>query len=332
MLKANIVHTFSCVNIFYHLVIFYSLIVYYALLRHTKPAMLDELSDIKWNTRQRLAYIEARAYYAGIVSRSDVANAFAMSDPAATKDLKRYNDLAPDNLVYKQSEFGFVASKDFKPHFSDLDPADILPLIIDNQPSPWLASNDGKSLFGLSASRLPKLTRLPDRQIVAQITRAIYQKSKLSILYASLSDNEREKSRIIEPHSLVNTGLRWHVRAYNENSFDFRDFVLSRILEAEVLQEKAASTADYDEDWTETLTLELAPHPKLSPRQQLNLLVDYSEDGGNIRLNIRRALLGYALRSLAVDTTNDQSLNPNAFQLVLVNREEVEIYASWALL
>lgn len=293
--------------------------------------MSNDLSALKWNTRQRLTYIEAKAYYTGIVSRSDVASTFAMSDPAATKDLKRYNDLAPDNLIYKQSEFGFVASKDFNPYFSDLDPAEVLPLIVDNHPSPWLATK-GESLFGLSASRLPKLTRLPDKETVSQVTRAIYQKSKLSVIYASLSDHEREQSRIIEPHSLINTGLRWHVRAYNEDSFDFRDFVLSRILEAEALKDKAESTADYDEDWTETITLELAPHPNLAPKQQLNLLVDYSEDGKRIQLTIRRALLGYALRSLSVDTTEDQSLNPNAFQLVLMNREEVEIYASWALM
>ena len=289
------------------------------------------IETLKWNTRQRLAYIETKAYYTGTVSRSDVASSFAMSDPGATKDLKRYNDLAPDNLIYKQSVFGFVASKDFKPYFSDLDPAEILPLIVDNQPSPWLATNN-KSLFGLSANRLPKLARLPDKETVSQVTRAIYQKCKLRIIYASLSDHEREQSRIIEPHSLISTGLRWHVRAYNEDSFDFRDFVLSRILEAEALEGKADSNADYDEDWTETLTLELAPHPKLAPKQQLNLLVDYSEDGTNIQLTVRRALLGYALHNLSVDSTVDQSLNPNAFQLVLVNREEVEIYASWALI
>ena len=92
------------------------------------------------------------------------------------------------------------------------------------------------------------------------------------------------------------------------------------------------SGIDYDEDWTETLTLELAPHPGLSPKQQLNLHVDFSDDGKLIQLTVRRALLGYALRTLSVDTTADRSLDPNAFQLVLLNREEVEVYAGWALM
>jgi hypothetical protein len=287
--------------------------------------------NLKWNTRQRLSYIETRAYYTGSVSRSDVAQTFAMSDPAATKDLKLYNDLAPDNLIYKQSEFGFVPSADFTPVFSDLDPASILDLIAHNSPSVWLAT-EGRSIFGLNAVTLPHPTRLPDKTIVAQLTRAMHQGKKLSIVYASLHNREQDQRRIIEPHSIVNTGLRWHARAYNGQHFDFRDFVLSRILEAELINETAESSADHDEDWVETLTLELAPHPGLTPRQQLNLHVDFSEDGKTVQLTVRRALIGYALRALSVDTTIDHSLNPNAYQLVLLNREEIEIYAGWALM
>lgn len=295
--------------------------------------MLKKLlgQTLKWNTRQRLAYIEVRAYYTGIVSRSDVARTFAMSDPAATKDLKQYNDMAPGNLIYKQSEFGFVPGHRFEPVIADLDPAAVLPLIADNSPSTWLAT-DGESIYGIPASYLPLPSRLPDKEIVAQISRAIYQGKKLSIVYASLHVDKLEQSRIIEPHSLINTGLRWHARAYNEENFDFRDFVLSRILEAELINEPAESSPQYDEDWMETITLELAPHPGLTPKQQLNLHVDFSEDGRVMQLTVRRALVGYALRALSVDTTADHSMNPRAFQLILLNRDEIEIYADWALM
>ena len=44
---------------------------------------------IKWNTRQRFQYIELMAFYTGVVSRSDIARTFGISDAAATKDLKR---------------------------------------------------------------------------------------------------------------------------------------------------------------------------------------------------------------------------------------------------
>ena len=287
--------------------------------------------NIKWNTRQRLAYIESRAFYTGSVSRSDVATTFAMSDPAATKDIKLYNDLAPGNLIYKQSEFGFIPSAEFKQTFSDLDPASMLHLISHNYPSTWLATN-GAPVFGLSAETLPFPTRLPDKNIVAHITRAIHQHKKLSIEYASLRSQNDAQSRIIEPHSIVNTGLRWHARAYNEENFDFRDFVLSRITAAELIDEPAESSAEYDEDWTEMFTLELAPHPGLSAAQQASLLTDYGANEDVIYLKVRRALIAYSLHALSVDTTLEHSLNPNAFQLILLNREEIEFYASWALL
>jgi len=45
------------------------------------------IDEIKWGTRQRLEYIELMAFYAGIITRSDIAKAFAISDAAATKDL-----------------------------------------------------------------------------------------------------------------------------------------------------------------------------------------------------------------------------------------------------
>jgi hypothetical protein len=45
---------------------------------------------------------------------------------------------------------------------------------------------------------------------------------------------------------------------------------------------------------------------------------------------VRRALLGYVLQRLNVDTTPDHSLNPHAYQLMLLNRDEIEPFAAWA--
>jgi hypothetical protein len=186
--------------------------------------------DLKWSTRQRLQYIEVMAWYTGVVSRSDVARAFGLSDPAATKDLKLYSDLAPGNLVYNHSVFGFVPGEHFSAVFADIRPAAVLPVIAAN-----LAVANGpygaEPIYGLATASLPLPARLPSPQTLAQITRAIHGRRKLQVSYRSLSrdGDEGPSERIIEPHTLVDTGLRWHVRAYNAQSCDFRDFVLSRI-------------------------------------------------------------------------------------------------------
>jgi len=285
--------------------------------------------DIKWATRQRLQYIEILAYYTGVVTRSDVARAFGISDAAATKDLKLYGDLAPDNLIYKHNVFGFVPAESFREVFADLEPATVLPLIAANLAAAGGPYED-QPVYGVTVATLPTPNRLPDKAVVAQILRAIKARTKLEAVYYSLSDRDNRDPRNLEPHSLVNTGLRWHVRAYNEDTYDFRDFVLSRFVEARKLEEDAESSVHYDDDWTETVTLKLTPHPKLDSQKRMSLMIDYRGDNELIELTVRRALIGYALQHLSVDTTSDHSLNPNAYQLALVNREEIEPFAAWA--
>ena len=287
------------------------------------------MADIKWATQQRLQYIEIMAFYTGVVTRSDVARAFGISDAAATKDLKLYTQLAPKNLTYKHTVFGFVPSDDFEAVFADLSPTNVLPMIANN-----LAVAQGpygaELIYSIPVDSLPLPNRLPEAKVLAQIIRAIRQQEKVRVVYHSLSDRHSSPERVIEPHSLVNTGLRWHVRAYSNDTYDFRDFVLSRFVAASLLNEAAESNAEYDDDWMETISLRLAPHPKLDEQKRQILLVDYGARAGTIEIAIRRSLIVYVLQRLMVDTTVDQSMNPSAYQLVLLNRDEIEPFAGWA--
>ncbi len=286
------------------------------------------LNEMKWATRQRMQFIEVMAYFCGVVTRSDIAKAFAISDAAATKDLKLYSDIAPENLQYKHSVFGFVPTNAFSPAFTDLSPATVLPLLEANQTVSG-SPNPDESVFEIPTTNLQLPNRLPTKEVLCQITRAIYGHKQLKVNYRSLSDKQNS-SRVIEPHSLVNTGFRWHVRAYNQDTFDFRDFVLSRFEEANCLSIDAESRASYDEDWTEMITLKLSPHPKLDDKQQTSLLIDYNANDDVIEVKLRRALIGYLLRQLSVDTSIDHSQDPKQFQLIVLNRDEIEPFASWA--
>jgi WYL domain len=285
--------------------------------------------DVKWATRQRLQYIEIMAWYSGVVTRSDVARAFGLSDPAATKDLKLYSDLAPGNLIYNHSVFGFVPGEGFTAAFADLTPAVVLPIIAAN-----LAVANGpygdERVYGLATALLPLPARLPGPHTLAQITRAIRGRRKLRVSYRSLSSHDSASARVLEPHTLVDTGLRWHVRAYSGDTCDFRDFVLSRVTAAECLDAAAESGEPYDDDWVEQVSLKLAPHSGLDAARRESLLLDYGASGEVIEVNVRRALLGYVLQRLNVDTTPDHSMNPSAYQLMLLNRDEIEPFAAWA--
>ncbi len=288
-------------------------------------------ADIKQATRQRLEYIEVMAFYTGVVTRSDVAKTFGLSDAAATKDLKLYGELAPDNLIYKHNVFGFVPSDSFVEMFADLEPLRVLPMIAANLPRTG-SSEDEIPVYGVTVESLPLPNRLPGKQVLAQIIRAIRNRKKLTVIYRSLSGRGSNEARILEPHSLINTGTRWHFRAYNEETYDFRDFVLSRVIDAKLLDEEAESSAQYDDDWMELVSLKLTPHPKLSDEQRIILMTDYAAENDVIEIEVRRALIGYVLQRLSVDTTSDHSMNPNAYQLIVMNRDEVEPFAGWAFL
>ena len=294
-------------------------------------AVDQSVNGIKRATQQRLQYVELMAYYTGLVTRSDVAKAFAISDAAATKDLKFYNQIAANNLIYRHNLFGFVPSDSFEEIFTDLEPQHVLPMITANLPFIG-QSVEQNPLYGINTEILPLPQRLPTKEVLAQVIRSIKQKTKLKVVYSSLSERDSSQSRIIEPHSLINNGLRWHLRAYSENNYDFRDFVLSRIQQAHQLDEKAESNPEYDDDWIEFIQLELQPHPNLNKQQQQTLLNDYAAEDDIINIKVRRALLAYVLQQLSVDTTEDHSLNPSAYQLIVKNREEIEPFAGWAFL
>ena len=294
-------------------------------------AVDQSVNGIKRATQQRLQYIELMAYYTGVVTRSDVAKAFGISDAAATKDLKFYGQIAPENLIYKHNVFGFVPSSRFEEIFTDLEPQQVLPMIAANLP--FIGQTvEQNLLYGVNTEQLPLPHRLPNKEVVAQVIRAIKQKTKLSVIYSSLTDRNSSEARIIEPHSLVNTGLRWHLRAYSEDTYDFRDFVLSRVQQAQQLSDQAESNPEYDDDWMEPINLQLTPHPKLSEEKRQILMTDYAAEDDVIEFTVRRALLAYVLQRLSVDTTADASLNPNAYQLVVMNRDEIEPFAGWAFL
>ncbi len=290
------------------------------------------LHEIKFATRQRLQFIEIMAYYNGSISRSMLAKAYGISDPAATKDLKLYNDLAPGNLEYNPSLFSFVPSTNFDEVFADLSPHTVLSMFAQN-----LLSVDNPSgnepIYGISVEDIPFPSRLPEKSVLAPLIQAMKSGSQLKVKYHSLSQgNEQQEDRIIEPHALVNNGLRWHVRAYDHQNYDFRDFVLSRFTQTKKIELQAESSQNYDDEWMEFVALKLQAHPGLSEKQQLALSYDYNMKDGVIELNVRRALVGYLLQQMKVDTSADFSLNPNAHQLIISNRDEIEIFAGWAFM
>ena len=151
--------------------------------------------------------------------------------------------------------------------------------------------------------------------VLAPICRAIHAKRPVAIRYHSMSSGETE--RIIVPFALVDTGLRWHVRAFDRKSGEFRDFVVTRI-EAPILldeEPKANERSDNDIQWTRIVELDLVPHPRFARPEVIKM--DYGMTNGSIKMRVRAAVAGYMLLHWSVDCSPDHRLKEEQYRLWL---------------
>ena len=85
---------------------------------------------------------------------------------------------------------------------------------------------------------------------------------------------------------------------------------------------QANERQDNDIQWTRIVELELVPHPD-QPRPEITEM-DYSMQGGVLRMKLRAATAGYILRQWSVDCTPDHSLRGHEYRLWL--KDHLAIY------
>ena len=259
--------------------------------------------------RERLAYIDFRLYFFGEIGRPDLTGRFGVAPAGATRDLALYREIAPQNIEFDGSSKVYRIGKQFVPIFEHA-PQRVLSS---------LALGFGDGVNGVSQPLLPceSPTALsnPKMDVLAPICRAIRAKRPVAIRYHSMSSGESE--RVIVPFALVDTGLRWHVRAFDRKSGEFRDFVVTRIEAPTLLDEepKANERPDNDIQWTRIVELDFVPHPRLSRPEIIRM--DYGMRDGSIRMRVRAAVAGYMLLRWSVDASPDHSLKEEQYRLWL---------------
>ena len=272
---------------------------------------MEKSLDFSQTQRERLAFLELRAFFTGVLQRSDIESRFGIKPAAASRDLSIYRELAPGNLDYDHVGRRYRPTADFKPIF-EFHPERVLM---------WLLQGFGDGLeLGLKQATPcegPGQLVRPDLEVLATITRSLCAKRPIRINYLSLSSGA--KRREIVPVALADNGLRWHVRAFDRERQHFRDFVLTRIAKAQEIhgevQERELLGAD--EQWARMVDLELVPHPAVKWPKAVE--ADYAMTGGVLRIKSRAALAGYVLRRWSIDATPNHSLDPELHPLWLRN-------------
>ncbi|MBD9458801.1 WYL domain-containing protein [Pseudomonas sp. PDM05] len=286
----------------------------------------QSIEQVRWDLALRYRLIETVAWWEGRLTTGHLMQSFGISRQQASKDINTYiNEHAPRNLTYDKQLKGYVPSKHFKPRFIEDSASAYLHLLYqNNERAPHI---DGLAL----AYAHTKVLEVPDRPIRPEILRPLLKACRdglrLETEYVSFNTPNVE-IRLIAPHTLVYTGMRWHVRAYCEKNRQYRDFVLSRLRGEPELLDASAYTREQDDDWNTEVPIIFAPDSRLNTAQQAIIETDFGMTDGRLVVASRKALVRYVLRRYQIDPRN-LATTPEAQQIVVSNLKELRPWLSF---
>lgn len=277
-----------------------------------------------WEVLMRYRLIEIIALWEGRLTTNHLCNSFQIKRQQASKDINRYNnEIAPGNLVLDRKLKGFRPSDSFKPLFTKGIADEYLHAMASRRE---IAHTFSSLDLGFDQT---EMLHPPVRHVNHDILRALVQAArngqKIDMGYVSMTSPD-EESRIITPHTLVFTPLRWHVRAYCEKNRDYRDFVLSRFRGINGVEGPSTNLKEQDTRWNQQVDIVLKPDPRLTDYQQKIVEHDYAMQDGQHVISTRSALIPYAVQLLNIDLGKLES-KPEAQQIVIDNLDEVKRHA-----
>lgn len=273
----------------------------------------------RWGPEKRLEFIDYRLRWDGRLNRGDLSDFFGISTPQASLDIGRYLEMAPQNAFYDRSERSYVATEGFQPVFPSSQPQKYLNDLLMQA---YGILDQGVSFSGWMppVAVAPTPARTLKAETLIALLGAIRRCHAVEVTYQSMT-SLAAKNRLVSPRALGFDGHRWHVRGYCHHENGFRDFVIARILSLGNEQPPPIAVPQ-DQDWEETVTLVLAPNPRLPDAHQRVIELDYGMNDGELHFECKRALLLYVVRNLGLDGTDEK--NPKVRQVVLRNRSEIE--------
>ncbi|MGF1732905.1 helix-turn-helix transcriptional regulator [Photobacterium kasasachensis] len=280
---------------------------------------------IRWDLLFRYRLIEIIALWEGRLTTNHLTQSFGIGRQQASKDINSYlADIAPGNLIYDKYLKGYKPSNNFTPKLT-CGHADEYLHILSRSEDMAITFNELDMGFE-NTSMVRPVTRNISPKVLRPLVQAIREKKRVDICYTTLKDGE-EVERIISPHTLVCTPLRWHVRAYCEHSEGYRDFVLSRIRGLPDLNDKASNSKKGDHLWNTKLSVELTPDPRLNENQKAVIANDFGMKNNLLSIPTNASLIRYVLDAYNIDIHVLDS-NPQGQQIIVNNLHELKLFLS----
>ncbi|MFK1099038.1 helix-turn-helix transcriptional regulator [Pseudomonas aeruginosa] len=282
----------------------------------------QSIESVRWDLALRYKLIETVVWWEGRLTTGHLMQSFGISRQQASKDINTYiNEHASKNLTYDKHLKGYVPSKQFRPLFIDDSASAYLHLL--NQNHERAPHVEGLAL----AYAHTEVLSVPDRtvrpEVLRPLLRACREGLRLECEYVSFTTPSGE-TRLIAPHTLIYTGIRWHVRAYCEKNRDYRDFVLSRFRGIpELMDDQSEHTRENDLGWNTLVPVIIEPDSRLKPEQRSIIEADYGMQDGQLVIEVRGALVQYVLQRYQIDPTKLHT-KATAQQIVAANLDELQ--------
>lgn len=223
-----------------------------------------------------------------------------MAPAGATRDLALYREIASHNITFDGSNKIYRIGQTFSPLFEHSS----------QRVMSALALGFGDGVNGLMQALLPckspAALSIPKMNVLAAICRVIHAKLPFAVCCHLMSSGKSE--RVIVPFALLDTGLRWHVRAFDRKTVEFQYFVFTRIEAPILLDEElqANERPDNYNQWTRIVELDFVPHPRVERHEIINM--DYGMTDSSLRIRVRLAVANYMLLRWSVGCSPDHRL------------------------
>ncbi len=277
----------------------------------------------RWELLARYRMIEIVALWEGRLNTGHLMQSFGIGRQQASKDINTYlADVAPDNLIYDKQLKGYKPSDSFIPQLTSGHADEYLHILARSEDI--TVTFDELDMGFENVAMVRPVARSISPQVLRPLVQAIREKKRVDICYTPLKDGEAVE-RIISPHTLVCTPIRWHVRAYCEHARGYRDFVLSRIQGIPDINDQTTHNKYADKFWSTEVNINIEPDPRLSDKQKKVVEKDYAMKDGVLCIKTNASLVRYVLDAYSIDI-HIQKSNPQIQQIVLQNLAELTTY------
>jgi len=254
---------------------------------------MNKILDTAWPQEQRLKFIERQLLWERNLTTTMICEVFGVSRAQATKDIKRYIDIASKNVKPYNP-----ADRCYKPTLQ------FVPQLIDDSKESLVTVDSFYRPNSTTLTTVPLLTRRCISGVLSVLMAAIEHKLSIEAIYASMNHPLGIK-RILSPQSIICADNRLHVRAYCWVSGEYRDFVLSRFQTLPKIGQQNRQPPVLDYNWIEMLNISLVVNPSLNIDQQRLIARDFGFNNTSLEIQVRKALIPYFLQMNLLPCTQE---------------------------